>query len=177
MRTSKKDMILRTAIQFIGEHSLEALSYDTLAEATGLSKSGLIYHFPSRHALLLGMHELLADDWERELLAEAGDTKDPLEKLRAVVITLTDNVSRPELLLLIDAPSHPDFLNAWRTVNHRWIPSSEGLEDDAAKRAVYLVQLAADGLFVHDYIHDDRLSSTQRQAMLETILELIPSQD
>lgn len=53
MRTSKKEMILRTAIDYIGEYSLETLSYDSLAEATGLSKSGLIYHFPSRHALLL----------------------------------------------------------------------------------------------------------------------------
>ncbi|MFP7366182.1 TetR family transcriptional regulator [Corynebacterium callunae] len=175
MRTSKKETILRTAITYIGENSIDALSYDSLAEATGLSKSGLIYHFPSKHELLLGMHELLAADWETELLAIAGDSAAPLERLRAVVITLTDNVSRPELLLLIDAPSHPDFLNAWRRVNERWIPSAEGLENSAHKRAVYLVQLAADGLFVHDYIHDEVLTTAQRQAMLETILDLIPS--
>ena len=96
--------------------------------------------------------------------------------MRAVVVTLAENVSRPELLLLIDAPSNPDFLNAWRTVNHQWIPDTDDLENDAHKRAVYLVQLAADGLFVHDYIHDDVLSKSKRQAMLETILELIPSQ-
>ncbi|ANE04803.1 TetR/AcrR family transcriptional regulator [Corynebacterium crudilactis] len=177
MRTSKKELILRTAISYIGEHSLEALSYDTLAEATGLSKSGLIYHFPSRHALLLGMHELLADDWDQQLRAIARDPEDPLERLRAVVVTLTENVSRPELLLLIDAPSHPDFLHAWRTVNHKWIPDTEDLENNAHKQAVYLVQLAADGLFVHDYIHDDVLSAPQRQAMLKTILQLIPNQE
>lgn len=176
MRTSKKEMILRTAIDYIGEYGLETLSYDSLAEATGLSKSGLIYHFPSRHALLLGMHELLADDWDKELRDITRDPEDPLERLRAVVVTLAENVSRPELLLLIDAPSHPDFLNAWRTVNHQWIPDTDDLENDAHKRAVYLVQLAADGLFVHDYIHDDVLSKSKRQAMLETILELIPSQ-
>lgn len=175
MRTSKKEMILRTAINFIGEHSIDSLSYDSLAAATGLSKSGLIYHFPSKHELLLGMHELLATDWEAELTAIAGDSADPMERLRAVVITLTENVSRPELLLLIDAPSHPDFLSAWRRVNRRWIPEATGLESSAQQRAIYLVQLAADGLFVHDYIHDEVLQSAQRQAMLETILDLIPS--
>ena len=34
MRTSKKEMILRTAIDYIGEYSLETLSYDSLAEAS-----------------------------------------------------------------------------------------------------------------------------------------------
>lgn len=174
MRKSKREDILRTAITYIGETSLDALSYDSLAEATGLSKSGLIYHFPSRHALLLGMHELLASDWELELTALAGETADPLERLRAVVVTLTETVSRPELLLLIDAPSHPDFLSAWHNVNHRWIPSPEEVESDELRRTIYLVQLAADGLFVHDYIHDIPLTTSQRQAMLQTILELIP---
>lgn len=57
-RTSKKDQILASAIEIIGEDGIHAVTYDRLAETTGLSKSGLIYHFPSRHALLRDIHPM-----------------------------------------------------------------------------------------------------------------------
>lgn len=50
MRTSKKGHLLLTAIGIVDKHGLEALTYESLAEASGLSKSGLIYHFPSRRS-------------------------------------------------------------------------------------------------------------------------------
>ena len=67
MRRSKRDLILAQAVDLIAADGLAGLSFDSLATATGLSKSGIIYHFPSRHELLLGVHTHLAGLWEREL--------------------------------------------------------------------------------------------------------------
>lgn len=177
MRTSKRDSILRTAIKFIGENDLNSLSFESLAEATGVSKSGIIYHFSSRHGLLLAMHEMLAQDWADQLRAIAGASDDPREKLRAVVTTLAETVSRAELLLLIDAKSNPDFLAPWKKVEEEWMIDALDIENDDYKRQLYLIQSAADGLFVHEYIFGPPLTESQRQRMLQTLLDLIPAEN
>ena len=57
MRTSKKSQLIQAALEIIDKKSLDALTYDSLAKASGMSKSGLLYHFPSRTALLLALNE------------------------------------------------------------------------------------------------------------------------
>ena len=68
MRTSKKSLLIQAALEIIDKKSLDALTYDSLAKASGMSKSGLLYHFPSRAALLLALNEHLASSWRASLL-------------------------------------------------------------------------------------------------------------
>ncbi|QGU08261.1 HTH-type transcriptional regulator RutR [Corynebacterium occultum] len=177
MRPNKKEQILRTAVQMIGAHGLEALTFESLAEASGFSKSGLIYHFPSRHELLLSIHRHLAQEWEEDLISFAGGPAAEMNqatRLRASVLSMSQTATRADLLVALDAPSHPDFRAVWATVNQRWMPSPMQINDDPTRRAAYLVQLMADGLWVHDHIHEDPLTPEQRGALAEAILAMIP---
>lgn len=56
MRTNKKDLLLATALSIVESDGLAALTYDSLSAASGISKSGLIYHFPTRHQLLVELN-------------------------------------------------------------------------------------------------------------------------
>ena len=88
MRTSKKSQLIQAALEIIDKKSLDALTYESLAQASGMSKSGLLYHFPSRTALLLALNEHLASSWRASLLEAAGAPPEELsarERLRAVV--------------------------------------------------------------------------------------------
>ena len=67
-RVSKKVEALEKALAIIEKDGVHALTYDSLATATGMSKSGLIYHFPTRHELLIDCHKLCAERWEEELI-------------------------------------------------------------------------------------------------------------
>ncbi|MGP6174570.1 TetR/AcrR family transcriptional regulator [Corynebacterium sp. A21] len=177
MRPNKKQEILKAAVELIEEHGLEALTFEALAEVSGMSKSGLIYHFPSRHELLLGIHQHLAEVWEQELIEVAGGPAaevDEVTRLRASVISLSENATRADLLVTLDSHTHPEFNEVWAAVNHRWMPPLEHIADDQTRRAAYLIQLVADGLWVHDHIHDLRLSTEQRRALVETVLAMIP---
>lgn len=174
-------MILRAAVEIIGADGLDAVTYESLAEASGMSKSGLIYHFPSRHELMLGVHRYLAETWERELIAAAGGTADEVDaptRLRAMVLSLSRSATRADLLLQVDSRTHRDFAEVWRDVDERWLPPVDGVEgegqDAALTRAAYLVQILADGLWVHDHVHHDALTAAQRRALTAAILELIP---
>lgn len=180
MRTSKRESILQRAIELIEADGLEAISYESLAEASGMSKSGIIYHFPSRDAIMRALHEYMAANWEAELIAAAGGPAHEVSqarRLRAMVISLSRPATKAELLLEIDARSHPEFDECWLEVDGRWAPQVEGIEDDELRQQAYLVQLLADGLWLHDYVHTPALSDDQRAALAQRILQMIPDDD
>lgn len=51
-KSSKKTKIIETALNIVAREGLHTLTYDHLVKATGISKGGILYHFPSREALL-----------------------------------------------------------------------------------------------------------------------------
>lgn len=180
MRTSKRDLILDAAVGIIASAGIDAVTYESLAEAAGMSKSGMVYHFPSRRDLLLGIHRHLAAEWERELQDAAGGESsevDAATRLRAVVMTLCHSATRAELLVQLDAAADPEFADVWDEVDKRWMPSAAELtadgEDGDLARTAYLVQVAADGLWVHDHVHRS-LTKTQREALTQALLAMIP---
>lgn len=176
MRPSKKTEILDAAVALIERENLEAVSYEALAEASGMSKSGIVYHFPSRHEIMRAIHQHLADQWEEELERAAGGpahTVDIKARLCAVVLSQSNSATKAELLLEIDARSNPEFSAIWAEVNDRWVPSAEGIEDDDDLRSQYLVKVLADGLWMHDYVHEEALNPAQRQALTEQILRML----
>src|SRR5699024_5314427 len=157
MRPSKKEAILNAAVELIDEGGLEAVSYEALAEASGMSKSGIVYHFPSRYEIMRGIHQHLADQWEQELEEAAGGRAESLtgsQRLRAVVLSLNRSATTADLLQEVDARGQPEFAEIWRQVDDRWAPTPQNIALDDDARRDYLVQLLADGLWTHDYVHE-----------------------
>lgn len=160
MRPSKKTQILEAAVELIEPDNLEAVSYEALVVASDMSKSGSVYHFPSRYEIIRGIHQYLADQWEDELDRAAGGPAhevDATTRLRAVVISQSNAASKAELLLESDVCSSPEFSAIWSEVNDRWVPSTDGIEDDDELRSRYLVKLLAEGLWMHDYVQEEAL--------------------
>lgn len=171
MRRSKRELILGAAVTLIAAEGLDALSFESLADAADLSKSGIIYHFPTRRELLLSLHRHLAEAWERELESIAGAPAgelDAAQRLRAVVISLGKTAELPELLLILDARHDPDYMSVWAGVDKRWMPEPE-------TSGAYLVQLIAYGLWAHDHVHHEPLKATDRKRLIAAALAQIPT--
>jgi len=171
VRHSKRGQILAAAVGLITAEGLEGLSYETLAAAAGLSKSGIIYHFPSRHELLLGVHRHLAAAWEAELEEIAGAPAADLtaeERLRAVVISMGRNAELPELLMILDSRHDGAYRAVWEGVDKRWMPEPSSTD-------AYLVQLLAYGLWAHDHVHHAPLSAQDRERLISAALARIPT--
>lgn len=81
--------------------------------------------------------------------------------------------TKAELLLEIDARSNPEFAAIWAEVNDCWVPSTTGIEDDDELRSQYLVKVLADGLWMHDYVHEQALTPAQRKALTDHILQML----
>ena len=105
MRTSKKSQLIQAALEIIDKKSLDALTYDSL-----------LYHFPSRTALLLALNEHLASSWRASLLEAAGAPPEELsarERLRAVVEVLSQSATRADLLLALDTHTREEGAEVW----------------------------------------------------------------
>lgn len=59
MRTSKRDRILDAAVNVINRDGVRAVTFESVAAEAKLTRGGLLYHFPSREALLRGIDEHL----------------------------------------------------------------------------------------------------------------------
>lgn len=171
MRRSRRELIIDAAVTLIADEGLEAVSFEALATASGLSKSGIIYHFPNRHELMLGIHRHLAETWEVELQRIAGAPAgelNPAQRLRAVVISMGRTAELPELLMVLDARNEPEYRAVWAGVDKRWMP-----EPDSS--GAYLVQLTAYGLWAHDHLHHEPLQAADRKRLIAAALEQIPT--
>ncbi|AKK09683.1 TetR family transcriptional regulator [Corynebacterium testudinoris] len=170
MRTSKRDVIIQGAIGIIEARGVDAVSYESLADASGLSKSGIIYHFPSRLELLRGIIQHFIDTWEAELEEIAGAPASELsdtQRLRAVVQSMGGNAERAELLMCIESRAHDGLPDLWESMESQWMtvaPESE----------LYPFLLMAYGLWAHDHVHHNTLTLEQRTHLVDSILRQIP---
>lgn len=179
MRASKREAIIDAAVSLIDAQGLDAVTYESLSEATGITKSGIVYHFPSRHELIIAIHQRLADEWEEQLEAAAHGTAEEVDeatRLRAMVTSMSANATRADLIMMLNSALHEDYAQVWHRVDSRWVPPREGVDGPAHSKEArrrYLVQLMADGLWLHDHVHDSSLSPAERKALTEEILAFV----
>lgn len=75
-------------MDLFGTHGYHRTSVRAIAEQLGISKAGVLYHYPSKYDILAGLAEPFLAAMERTV-AEAGDP-DPCEARRRVVEGLLD---------------------------------------------------------------------------------------
>ncbi|WP_181276401.1 TetR/AcrR family transcriptional regulator [Brevibacterium oceani] len=94
------------------------ISLETVAQEAGLTKPGLMYHFPSKEALMVGLVDRAAAHWAQMLGEHTGKSAEELssfERHRAyVAVATTAEVSRADYWIFSDALYHPKLGQAWR---------------------------------------------------------------
>ncbi|WP_140000062.1 TetR/AcrR family transcriptional regulator [Paenibacillus paridis] len=67
----KRELILKTVSQIVHEEGVEKLTLEAVAKRAGISKGGLLYHFPNKETLILGMIEQLSNNFVEEFNQKA----------------------------------------------------------------------------------------------------------
>lgn len=153
-RPSKRDLLLRSAATLVAERGYSALTLDAVGAAAGVSKGGLLYHFPSKEALVAGLLEDLLTGFEADQsAAHAADPARPgawtRAYLNASAVAPEDETEQLASVALLAAVGHDPTLLAPLQDRYRgWV---ERLEDDGlAGVDAHVVRLAADGLWAAD---------------------------
>jgi AcrR family transcriptional regulator len=89
--------ILDEALRIVSKAGLDGVTIGTLAEATGMSKSGLFAHFGSREELLLAVLDHGQDEFTKVVFKPALDHPRGIPRLRAMFVNWLDWTESAEL--------------------------------------------------------------------------------
>ncbi|OYN89138.1 TetR/AcrR family transcriptional regulator [Parenemella sanctibonifatiensis] len=153
MRPSNRSRILEAAIRIIDRDGMTALTFDAVAAESDLTRGGVIYHFESREALVLAIHQHVAE-----------------QRLLAYVRACAQPPQRAHVRLALEPT--PESQAVWRPIYQAWLPDGDQAGGERT-RALTLARLAADGLWLHEALAADPMSQAQREEAVQAIEALV----
>ena len=145
--------LLECAARLIVDEGLPALTLENVAREAGVSKGGLLHHYPGKNALIDGLFEEVVDWFDSQVedaLEPVETTPSRFSKAYLKVVAAID-MSVPEerrlAVLMLMLSSDPHYCARW----NQWVEArlQRHAETDLTPFARTL-RLAADGLWLSD---------------------------
>lgn len=175
---SKRDLILYAAGQVVLNNGAAQLTLDSVAEEAGLSKGGLLYHFPTKDALIDELLEAYVSGFDTRIDAQITADEGPAAGrfLRAYVRTsFTDELPDPGFAAaaLAAVTAKPELLDRVRAKYAEW--QARALSDSVPLRTALTVMLATDGIWCAELLGIQPLDTDQRAEVQAALLSLLAS--
>jgi len=176
-----RERILFGAEEVVLRDGVARLTLETAAIEAGVSKGGVLYHFPTRAALVSAMVERLSSLFDADLEREGGSSERPGAFTRAYVEATFGppndaTASRERRLgaaVIAGVAADTELLEPLRARFAAW---QQALETDGLHPAsASLVRLAADGLWFTELLRLAPLDDDTRAAVRNALLLLIDS--
>jgi AcrR family transcriptional regulator len=170
-----RDKLLRATAEFIAQNGAANLTLDAIAATSGISKGGLLHHFPTKHALMQGLMEQIAQIFvsrlERALTEEPEGT--PGRWTRAYIAASFEY--DPRELQLTNAIAHvvsnePTLIE---TLQEQFAWMDRRIEEDGLpiNRAT-VIRLACDGLWVAELLELSTVNEPLRSGLRDELIGL-----
>lgn len=171
---SARDRVLDSFETILTTEGERAATLDAVAAHAGVSKGGLLYHFPNREALAAGLLERLRSLADVDLAAMAAAPEGP----SIYYVSTSSNVGSAFDRALIAATrlgmeKHPDASATIRDIQQRWlalIRAEVGADGVAAA-----IMLLGDGMYYNAVFGGEGFASPARNmdALLAVVRDLI----
>jgi AcrR family transcriptional regulator len=154
-RKGTKDRIIEAAERVVLRDGVAHLTLEATAAEAGLSKGGVLYHFPTRDALVMGMVGTIIDEFDSDIETEMAGLSGPGRFTRAYIrATLAPTAPGPDhqdrlgAALIAAAAAEPALLAPLQSAADRW--QSRLVDDGLDPATATVLRLAADGLWLCD---------------------------
>lgn len=143
--------LLEAANRIVQERGVDRLTLELAAQEAGVSKGALLYHFPSKEALIQGMIRDYLDRFTRDFIAEAqkeGEGEPGRWTRSYLYTTYLDQQRNPSMSsgLLAAAATNPALLQPIQQGFQEWVQLLE--RDGIDPTTAMIIRLAVDGLWV-----------------------------
>ncbi len=173
-----KQKILEAAKRIMGDGGyFTRFTLEKVAKEAGVSKGGLLHHFPSKEALLKGLVEYFVDGFETrlsEILAIDADNPRPGRWTRAYIqVALAEaandepNIS-PALLAFLRA----DEADTDSVRNRFKYWQAQAAEDELDPVQATIIRLAVDGLFYTEIVDAAKIDDDLRAEVIARLIEM-----
>jgi len=174
MAKDTRNALLDAADRVVTQTGVNNLTLEKVAAEAGVSKGGLLYHFPNKDALITGMIERLMHDFSEAIAALMAADPDPDGRwLRAFInATFTPEFAQVERSagLLAAASTDTALLDPFRVQFAAWQDRAAAASDDPAVGT--LIRLAADGLWFAELLGISPLDDATRESVRQTLITL-----
>ncbi|MEE2024815.1 TetR/AcrR family transcriptional regulator [Alkalimonas mucilaginosa] len=172
-----KAQIIEAALSVAAEKGAGRVTLDEVAKVSGFSKGGLLYHFPSKEALISAMVQQLVDNTEagrQQLLAQGENALTAMVKAHALLSEhLQGNTA---MALLAAAAEQPGLLNPVQQACQLLLQDINAESGDNPEAV--LLMLACDALWFQDMLSISPFTSKQKEQLQHYLLcrakELMP---
>jgi len=167
--------VLDAAFRLAHRDGIAAVTLEAVASEAGISKGGLLYHFPSKDALIRGMVDSLREEFEAA--AQRAADADPEIRgrtARAYLSACTDadaSQSKRWVALIGALVQQPDLLEPWRDLIAP-APAADRAEGTDVV-AASIVRLAADGLWLADVLGTQPFRPGMRRRVIERLRAMV----
>jgi AcrR family transcriptional regulator len=173
-----RERILTAAEDVVLRDGVARLTLEAAAAEAGLSKGGVLYHFPTRDALVAAMVRRLVDLIQSELDAARRDDG-PGSFTRAYLADTFRPVSGPEqertsrlgAAVIAAMASESDLLEPLRQGFQAWQANIE--QDGIDPGRATIARLAADGLWLNELFGFSFLSSSLRDQIEAELVRFV----
>ncbi len=175
MRPSSRHLILDAAIRVTERDGITGLTLDAAAREAGVTKAGLMYHFPTREELLIAIQKHLITQWEERLADTLGKPQAQATTRETTVAYTIEGAahtaSKADLTFMLESVAQPALSQLWDELMHRWAPLPEHVEDPA-DLDLLLARMASDGMWLYEATTGAALPAPLKAALLRRITEL-----
>jgi AcrR family transcriptional regulator len=157
-----KQLILETAQRLFGEQGYDATSLRQIAEAVGMTKAAVYYHYPAKEHLLLELTRPLLDAMSDMVarLRSDGEESDPRAALGSYLDLFVDHLSVVHLMANEPATmNHPDVGQRIRTLVdavRRLIAGEDAGDERTVRTACAMGVIHAVGTMTPEQAHGSR---------------------
>ncbi len=169
-----RQKILETAVTIVDSNGAAHLTIDAVAAAAGLSKGGVLYHFPSKRALLEAMLSLLmetsAQRIQKRREESAAEEQPTIGPMIQAELEQQPKQRAMALAILAAAAEDPSLLNPAKTyIADRF---REAGSDTTDPQLAHVLLLAAEGLRFLDMLNLLPEDIANREQIFDRLLQL-----
>lgn len=160
-----KEEILDAAARIMSQRGYSGTSISAISKETGLPNSSIYWHFESKAALLAAVMERGAERFFAETSVAVDVAGEPVDRLRAALMTAADALGRHEeflrlLFLLLLSNDEPDVApvvsrvraegrqRLWLTIAHAYGGLGQAVAESLADQTADFALAVFDGVFL-----------------------------
>lgn len=170
-----RERLLDAAERVVVESGATHLTLDAVAKSAGVSKGGLLYHFPSKEALLEGMLARHFEDVDAEVqrrLAGRNGKASRGDRLRERVKVLLElHPERPAVgaAMIAASADSPEHMAPCRAQYRKLLDEFARLPGGFERAA--LVMLSVQGLLLAELLHLSPYTAAERARLVKAMLK------
>ncbi|MBB6451153.1 AcrR family transcriptional regulator [Geomicrobium halophilum] len=168
---SKRDRILKAAAKTVSNVGIGNVTLEQVADEAGVSKGGLLYHFPSKQALLEGMVNYVLTQMNNTLREYQEEHN---FSISYVLSTLNDldkdeEISMMDKSALVAIANDRDLLTVMQNHYTEWM---EQLRAENNEEAAVIIRLITSGLWLEYLVGVHSHGTQDREYVLRAVKEL-----